>query len=131
MHFITGNGWSSPAVADLDGDGDADVVVGGADGSLRFLENEGVSAAGQLPIFREMTGSRHPLLGIDLRDLVDGYVGYTHPALADLDGDGDADLVVGTSFGSLLYFENIGGPLDPPRFRSIANPPLGLLTILR
>ena len=38
---------SAPVVADVDGDGDADVVVGSRDGALQYLDN----AAGHDPSF--------------------------------------------------------------------------------
>lgn len=122
--LITGNGWSSPTASDLDGDGDADVVIGGADGRLRFLEHTGVDAG--LPTFAERTGEDGPLGAIG--KLASG---YAHPTLADLDLDGDDDLVVGTADGTLHFFENVGGPHGPPRFLTNASAPLGLSTLLQ
>ena len=70
--------FSEPALADLDNDGDLDLVAGDGDGMLHFLENTGTSTA---PAFVLRTGSANPFDGI--------YVGFSSaPAVADIDNDG-------------------------------------------
>ncbi len=95
---------SSPAVADLDGDGDLDVVVGSRHTGLKYLTNTGSSAA---PAFVGLAGAGNPFSGTSA-GLIPG-----RPALADLDGDGDLDAVVGGALGALDYFENTGSPTAP------------------
>ena len=99
--FVDGN--SAPAFADLDGDGDLDVMIGEAFGRLRYFENAGTRAA---PRFTERSGSANPLDGAQT-------VWNSAPAFADLDGDGDLDALVGEQNGSVHYFENTGTPIAP------------------
>ena len=48
--------------------------------------------------------------GRTLGGLYLGGLNWTHPALVDLDSDGDLDLILGERSGHLVYFRNDGGP---------------------
>ena len=106
---------SKPALADLDGDGDADLLVGEDLGTFRFFENTGSSIA---PAFIARTSAANPLDGRDVGD-------EAKPAFADLDGDGDFDLLAGNLAGDLIYFANTGDATTP-LFAGAAADPLGL-----
>ena len=101
----------TPALADVDGDGDLDLISGSQDGIFHFFENTGTATN---PFFAERTGSD---------DLFEGFdVGReSAPALADLDGDGDLDLLSGRYDGTFRFFENVGTPAEPA-FRPPFNP---------
>jgi len=95
---------SAPSLADLDGDGDFDAVVGENLGRLYYFRN--TTPHQPTPQFTQQTGTANPLNGID----VDG---YSAPSLSDLDGDGDFDVIVGTNGGNLFYFKNTGSAVAP------------------
>ena len=86
---------TTPALGDVDGDGDLDLFVGEASGTLNFYRNDG--------------GPTRPLFTLvsDVYDSID--VGRrSAPALADIDRDGDLDLLVGSDDRGVVLFRNEG-----------------------
>lgn len=94
---------SAVHASDWDGDGDLDLLIGDIDGNVHLVPNEGTAETYAF-------GKEKPLL-IDNEPLcVDGNAG---PFAADWDHDGDLDLLVGCSDGSVSFFCNTGG-VDSP-----------------
>jgi hypothetical protein len=78
---------SAPSFTDVNGDGVLDLVVGAADGNIYVWQRDGDRYA-------PLSGSDNPFGSINVG-------GRASPTFTDLDGDGDLDLVVGASDGSL------------------------------
>lgn len=104
---------SAPAFADLDGDGDLDMMVGEEYGNIKYYENIGSDTAANFAA---------PVLSPF--GVTPTYY-WAFPALADLDGDGDIDLLVGEYYGNMKYLENTGTP-NSPAFAAAVDLPFGL-----
>jgi len=104
FQLIDIGGESTPAFVDVDGDGDADMVIGSANPAVFLYENR-------------MRGNQRSLWNISTnlfkfhKLVVTG--NRASIAVGDLDKDGDLDLVVGEAKGNLNYYENVGTNKEP------------------
>jgi hypothetical protein len=83
--------WSSPALADINGDGKKEAIFGTHKGNVHAISPEG----------RDIPG--FPIL---LNDIV-----RSSPAIGDLDGDDEPEIAVGCDDGMLYAFEGDGSML--------------------
>ena len=92
----TGSILSSPALGDVDGDGQLEVVAGSFDHRVYVWNGDGSLLWSVVPKFDHLGDA--PVTG--------------HPIIADLDGDGDQDIAVGTSKGLALLDGRDGSSLE-------------------
>jgi uncharacterized protein (DUF2141 family) len=107
---ITRGSNTTPALGDVDGDGDLDLFVGEASGALNFYRNEGTPRGPRFTLVSDTFG------GIDVGR-------RSAPVLVDIDGDGDLDSVVGSDAEGLILFRNVGTRTEP---RFVRDPPFRL-----
>ncbi len=87
-----------PTFGDIDGDGDADLLVGNSDGIFYLFTNSGGT-------FSLAAGGVN-YQGIDVGT-------NSAPQLVDMDGDLLLDLIVGETFGRIYYYHNTGTATNP------------------
>ena len=111
-------------VADWDGDGRKDLIVGCETGQLVFVKNIGQDNDWQFAAPEYLTTADGE--EIRLTDAADGVVdatlygslaaanyGYTAPTVVDLNGDGVLDIITSTQLPWLYIIENIGTAAEP------------------
>lgn len=97
FYLYAANSRSAPAFIDIDGDGDFDLLSGSSNGDFYYFENTGSSsaadfAASQMNPFNLSSAGNY------------SYSGNSTPTFADLDNDGDVDLMAGDGYGDFTYF---------------------------
>jgi len=105
-------GMMTPRVADLDGDGDWEVIVAASGGSVYAWHHDGT------PVIS--------MSGVPGRFAVaPGGIGRS-PSVADLDGDGDAEVIVASEVGSLYVWDHTDDDADGHADLHSANYPVVL-----
>ena len=90
----------APAFGDLDGDGNSDMLLGSWKDRVAWYRNAGANTDPQFvlqdsAIVKITRGSN------------------TTPVLVDIDADGDLDLFIGESSGTINFYRNSGSPTQP------------------
>jgi hypothetical protein len=106
-----------PAFGDIDNDGDADMILGNADGKLLYYRNT-AGAGNPLNLILNQVNYQ----GIDIGN-------NSAPQIVDVDRDGLKDLLIGERAGNLNYYRNTGSA-SAPVFTLITNT-FGQLTVLQ
>ncbi len=96
---VGGQAYAAPAFMDFDGDGDLDLFVGEANGGIKLFVNLGTPQVFQ---FSHQSVFLNISVGANAR-----------PQFADVDNDGDLDLIIGASDGKVHFYRNIGPPNNP------------------
>lgn len=90
-----------PAMGDLDGDGDVDMICGEKDGTFWYFEN--TAGVNNTAVWAA------PVRNYNSMDVGNN----STPQLVDLDRDGDLDLVSGNFSGDVFFYENLGNITSP------------------
>ena len=85
-----------PTIADMDGDGDGDLICGNSKGKLVYCEN--VAEPGQPADFKLKDPAWKQISVGD----------YSAPQLIDMDNDGLTDLICGKRNGTISFYKNTG-----------------------
>ncbi len=96
------NGDAAPVVADWDGDGRPDLIVGAEDGSVVWYRNVGTAAAPRLEAARTLIGPSPVGWKNDDQRKAGGWGLRVKPCVVDWDGDGRLDILLGDRCGDFV-----------------------------
>ncbi|BAQ64272.1 LamG-like jellyroll fold domain-containing protein [Geminocystis sp. NIES-3709] len=111
LNNLTIPSFSNLTFGDIDRDGDSDLLVGTANGNLRYFENIGSVTA---PSFTEVTANNNPFQSINEEFALNNITDVT-PTLVDFNNNGNLHLFIGDRQGNLFHYINIG-TLGEPNF---------------
>jgi len=116
---MTENICTRPFAVDWDGDGQLDLVVGNFSGTFYWFKGEGKGKFQPKP--QAIKAGDQPLK-------IEGH--HSDPFVVDWDGDGDLDVISGSSDGGVQWAENVAGKGKPPELRPFQwlikpGPPVG------
>ncbi len=94
---------SAAVMADWFGTGKLDLIIGTGDGGVYLAKNEGTREQPRFPKFEPLRCQGKAIAG-------EGPYG---PCVADWDGDGKLDLLLGTGPGAVLWYRNTGSKGEP------------------
>jgi hypothetical protein len=96
---------AAPCAVDFDGDGDLDLLVGNIAGRVILIRNDGTPQ-------RWAFGTERTAIEAGGKP-IDVPGGDAGPTVADWDGDGLTDLIVGAGDGSVTWYRNTGTAREP------------------
>lgn len=106
--------YGRPILADFDNDGDYDLTIGDAWGTVKYYRNDGTV---NTPVWFRYDAM---FAGIEVDQ-------NPHAGFADLDGDARKDMILGEYNGNFTYYKNLFSPITDVDNENVKNIPNGFV----